>query len=182
MDLRKLLSGSGDPHRILKIVLSFSIVMLFLWLLMVSRMDYGTGEDAHSETVRTESENTLRSITGIREQSGSPGGDRSSPNIFMNALTTFLVMGTILAVIWLWSRSRSGDKVPSNRFRDLGEHHLGHDKSLKVVEINNEIWVLGLSSGTVSLLHRYSADEWKDKIVGDDKEESNFYKLFSGKT
>jgi len=184
MDFKKYMSGSSaDPKQILKFVLGFAAVMLVLWLVMVSQMDFnGTGSaSTPEEQMRADS---LRSA--INQNDGVPksqsfASEKESPNIFFNALTTFLVLITILGLVWVWSRSKNGTPDRSaDMFKEIGGQNLGPGSQLKVIEINNEIWVVGVSEGSVSLLHRYDKDDWTGNFEPYEPVESNFYKMFKG--
>lgn len=182
MDFKKYLSaGSTDPKQILKFVLGFAAVMLVLWLIMVSRMDFsGTGDPATAEA--RERGDSLRSA--ITRNEGRPQNQetpRESPNIFFNALTTFVVLISLLALVWIWSRTKGNStERKSGMFHELGGQMLGQGAQLKVIEINNEIWVMAISEGTVNLLHRYSKDEWTEDIEPSEPSETSFYKMFKG--
>jgi len=182
MDFKKYLSdGSADPKQILKFVLGFAAVMLLLWLVMVSQMDFdGSGGPATSEDrMRADS---LRSA--ISQNDGAlqtADSDRESPDIFFNALTTFLILITILGIVWIWSRTKGAQaQGKTEMFNELGGQMIGQGAQLKVIEINNEIWVMGVSDGSVNLLHRYSKEDWVEKIEPNKPIESNFYKMFKG--
>ncbi|MEX2435089.1 MAG: flagellar biosynthetic protein FliO, partial [Balneolaceae bacterium] len=59
---------------------------------------------------------------------------------------------------------------------------IGLGSQLKVVEINGEIWVLGLATGSVSLLHRYQPGEWKERdFQSTEKVDGNFLDYFKSK-
>ncbi len=180
MDLQKLLESSRQsPKKILKIVIAVSIVMLVMWLFMVSRMELNeTSRPADSESVeRTESLRTA--ITRDGQESGGP--DRQAPNIFMNALTTFVIMVVILVIVLIWVRSRQG-KTPQRHLKEVGQHLLGQGAQIKIIEMNEEIWVLGVTNANVNLLHRYDKKNWKEKIETAEVPEKSFYDLFKSKS
>lgn len=182
MDFKKYLSaGSTDPKQILKFVLGFAAVMLVLWLVMVSQMDFsGSGDPATPEDrMRADSLRSAISQNDGPIQSAESGEE--SPDIFFNALTTFLILITLLGLVWIWSRSKGNSpERNTNMFNELGGQMLGQGTQLKVIEINNEIWVMGVSEGSVSLLHRYAKEDWAGKIEPDEPIESSFYKMFKG--
>lgn len=184
MDIKNYLSaGSTDPKKILKAVLGFAVVMLVLWLVMVSRMDFqGGGGDVATQAAQ-ERADSLRSAISGNEPRMRQTSEEEAPNIFFNAFTTFLVLITLLGLVWIWSRMRdsSSSSAENKRiFNELGGHVLGQGASLKIVEINEEIWVMGITEGSVNLLHRYSKEEWSEEIEKDIPRETSFYKMFKG--
>lgn len=182
MDFKKYLSaGSTDPKQILKFVLGFAAVMLVLWLIMVSRMDFtATGDPATAEA-RERGDSLRSAITRNEGQPQSREMSQESPNIFFNALTTFLILITLLGLVWIWSRSKGNStERRKGMFHELGGQILGQGAQLKVIEINNEIWIMAISEGSVNLLHRYSKDEWTEEIEAKEPVETSFYKLFKG--
>ena len=115
MDLRKLLETSRqNPKKILRIVIAVSIVLLVMWLFMVSRMELAeTSRPADPQTV----ERTEHLRTAIaREGRSVDGSDSQTPNIFMNAFTTFVIMVVILVIVLFWMRSRQG-KTPQRHLK-----------------------------------------------------------------
>lgn len=187
MDLKDYLSaGSTDPKKILKAVLGFAVVMLVLWLVMVSRMDFQGGGGEMASPAAQERADSLRSAISGKELPERRAAEEEAPNIFFNAFTTFLVLITLLGLVWIWSRMRDSSSSSSLKskgaFRELGAHSLGQGAKLKIVEINNEIWVMGVTESSVNLLHRYSREEWKEQLTEDPPgvRETSFYKLFKG--
>lgn len=185
MDFKKFLSsGSSDPKKILTAVLGFAAVMLVLWLLIVSRMDFSTSGSTASVEERQRADSLRSAIT---QNDGQPqrmreDADEEAPNIFFNAFTTFLVLLTLLGLVWFWSRSKGGEtggNKMTGMFEELGGQALGQGARLKVVEVNEEIWVMGVTENNVNLLHRYSREEWKVKADEAPQSESSFYKLFN---
>ncbi|REL38670.1 hypothetical protein DYD21_01600 [Rhodohalobacter sp. SW132] len=181
MDIKNYLSSSStDPKQILKIVLIFAAVLLVLWLIMVSRMDFRGDMEGPGQAVHTQSDSLRPAIT---QNEGRPQRTESErPSIFFNAFTTFVILIGMLALVWFWSRTNgSGKSTKQSGFNEIGGHPLGQGAQLKIVEINNEIWVMGITGSSVNLLHRYSRDEWTEKVEQEEpREESTFYKLFKG--
>ncbi len=183
IDVRQYMA-SGKPRNILGFVISLAVVMLVLWLFVVSRMDYQSNDapDPNTTAASQERIDSVRVMMG-RTDTVVVEEDRSS-NIFFNALTTFVVLLILLGGVWLWSRKKLGSSTTKGTyFRDIGEHAIGPGQQLKVIEINNEIWVLGVGADSVTLLHRYPKDQWKEEIpAGHDHESRSFYDMFSGKS
>lgn len=179
MDLRHFVTGS--PKNILSIIITVSVVLLLLWLLVIARMDYGS----QTETVDPVDHDRLESVRTMRGDTDTemPVVDQRSSGLFTNAFTTFMVMIVLLAAVWFWSKRRSGTSTETGkRFNELDVHILGPGQFLKVMEINDEIWILGVGSGSISLLHRYEKNEWKELSTPVQRhvENQGFLKMFKG--
>lgn len=162
MDYQKILSQSGKkPHSILKIVLGFSLALLIIWLFLVSRMDMGTVAQSTEPEVQ---ERTIGLKESMQKSSGSEVQveEAEKPAMFQNAFITFLFMVSVLGGVWYWSKKKGGAVQKETKSRDIDSHTLSENTQLKFVEVNEEVWVLGVSETGVSLLHRYPKDEWKE--------------------
>ena len=181
MDLKNFIPA-GDPKKVLGTVISISVVLLVIWLFAVSRMEYRSGQPSDEATgQRAESVQRIMNNSNGNE---SPAG-REPSRIFMNALTTFFVMVILLVAVWFWSRKKSGPAYSGRYFREIGQHGIAPGQQLKILEINEEVWVLAVSSSGTTLLHRYPAGQWKEKQEipsPSTKTGSSFYKMFSGKS
>ncbi len=181
MDLRQYIP-SGNPQKILGTVISVSVVMLVLWLFMVSRMEYRPSSSSVPEEVTsTERRDSVRVMMG-REESVDVARERGSSRLFLNALTTFGVLMMILLVVWYWSRRQSGHRSTAFLFKEIGQQTISPGHELKVMEVNEEIWLLGISSGSIRLLHRYPKEKWKEPEISENQQGQSFYNMFSGKS
>lgn len=180
MDLRNFLASTQQsPKNILKIVISLSVVLLVIWLFLVSRMELNGSVSTDPQSVeRTDS---LRSALSGGNQSQETNQE-SSPNIFMNAFTTFMVLGTILVIVLIFMKKGNGQTI-NKQLNEIEGYVLGQGAQIKVVEMNDEIWVIGITSSQINLLHRYNEDEWKYKneISSESGADNSFYNLFKKK-
>lgn len=192
MNLTSLLNQSTkQPKTILRIVISISIGLLVLWIFLVSKMDVPSQRD--SVLVKADT-STSTSITDLRSnllgekqspQSSSQGRTAVTDEepLFQNAFTTFFIMVVVLGSIWLWTIKKKKHTVKSDRdIKDISQHVIGQGVQLKILEINEEIWVLGVTSNSINLLHRYKKNEWyPSNIPNRDPEEisnSDFNSIF----
>lgn len=190
MNLTSLLNQSSkQPKTILRIVISISIGLLVLWIFLVSKMDVPSQRD--SVLVKAD---TSTSITELRSnllgenqspQSSSQGRAAVTDEepLFQNAFTTFFIMVVVLGSIWLWTIKKKKNKVNSDQdIKDISKHVIGQGVQLKILEINEEVWVLGVTSNSINLLHRYQKNEWHPSNIPDrDSEEisdSDFNSIF----
>lgn len=180
MDLRNILASTQqNPRNILKIVVSLSVVLLVIWLFLVSRMELETSVKSDPQSIsRTDS---LRAALngGNRPQETT---EETSPNIFMNAFTTFIVLGTILIIVLIFMKKGNGH-ISNKQLKEIEGYVLGQGAQIKVIEMNEEIWVIGVTSSQINLLHRYEEDEWRQKIERSSESgtDNSFYNLFKKK-
>lgn len=176
MDLRQLLSStSASPGNVLKMVISISVVLLVMWLFMVSRMQLTENHTELRSDERIERSDSLRMAfrgEAAATEQVDPSGREQRPGIFFNAFTTFIVLISILAVVWVWARKRGVGNNRNGPFTFLHEQAAGHGVTLRVLELNGEIWVLGITSSSVNLLHRYPKEEWMEKVSEQEREET----------
>lgn len=182
MDFYKAFSKSGKkPNSILKIVLGFSVALLVMWLFMVSRMDTSTVVSQTNDTEVQERTIGLQQAlrgTATEDEEIAAGAakegevaKKESSHLFQNAFVTFLVMVVMLGGVWLWLKKRGdGNAANQKKSRELDAHALGENSQLKFLEINEEIWIIGMSENGINLLHRYPKSEWKEGL-GDELDE-----------
>ena len=162
MDYQKILSQSGKkPHSILKIVLGISLALLVIWLFLVSKMDMGTVAQSTEPEVQ---ERTIGLKESMKKSSGSEVqvDNAEEPAMFQNAFITFLFMVSVLGGVWYWSKKKGNAVQKEIKSRDIDSHVLSESTQLKFVEVNEEVWVLGVTETGVNLLHRYAKEEWKE--------------------
>jgi flagellar biogenesis protein FliO len=104
----------------------------------------------------------------------------SDSGMFGNAFVTFLFLIVLLAGIWYWSDRNNGRLEPGMN-RILGTQTLGEGVSLKIIKINQEVWVLGVTSQSVKLLHRYNENEWNEEMPVQNMKQENFMETFKKK-
>lgn len=187
MNLTNLLSHSTkQPKSILRIVISISIGLLVLWIFLVSKMNLPNERDSVLVTADTSQTvvDLRRSLLG-EEQVGSAEVEAVAEQtpIFQNAFTTFFVMITVLGGVWLWSmRKKKKVDTSDQDIREITQHVIGQGAQLKILEINDEVWVLGITANAVNLLHRYPKSEWHPSKLPDPEPEeisgSDFNSIF----
>jgi flagellar biogenesis protein FliO len=85
----------------------------------------------------------------------------------------------ILGGIWIWAKRKDNSKTSGKDVREVGDYVLGQGAQLKFVEINNEVWVLGLTAGNVNLLHRVPKGEWTDEHTQSDVTPQDFKSFYN---
>jgi flagellar biogenesis protein FliO len=171
----------GNAKKTLRMVLMVSMVLLALWLLMVQRMDSGNTPEV-TDPQTSERLESVRNLRGLPEEPSEETTDRGT-RMMPGALSTFFVLTGILALVWFWARSKPGEQQSREPFRQAATHMLGNGgQHLSVLEINGEIWVLGVTASNVNLLHRYTREEWSDAMpTAQTPPPSSFKDLFKAK-
>ncbi len=181
MDLRdKLASLDVAPSKILKIVLGLAVILLLMWLFTLSHVDYNQKPDAEKyikSQAKADSTEVI-ATNGQEDQAKEIQSYEQSSGVFTNGLITFLVLLVVLIMVWFWiDRKQSGHTKSGNR--ELDAQILGEGAKLKIIQINEEVWVVGVTSSSVNLLHRYTQEEWKEEVHEQDtKNKDLFGKLF----
>lgn len=173
----QLSSAPQDPRKILKIVISISVVLLVMWLFLVSKMDYGNTSEPRYPAVEQQAD-SMRTLLERESAGRTAAMEDSSPNMFSNAFITFLVLMTLLGFAWLWVRKKSPAETKQQNFQQLLSQGLGQGAELKIVKLNGEIWVLGVTANAVTLLHRYPEEEWNEPFEQPEQNLNSFYQLF----
>ena len=180
MNLTSLLSQSTkQPKTILRIIISVSIGLLVLWIFLVSKMDLPSQRESilvnadTSQNIINTRDNLLRQNQLSEKVDVTDEAVSDEDPIFQNAFTTFFVMIVILGGIWLWTIKKKKNIINSNQgIKDISQYVIGQGVQLKIVEINEEVWVLGITTNSIDLLHRYKKNEWhSSKILDLDSEE-----------
>ncbi len=162
MDVAKFLTQSTrNPKTILQIVISISIGLLVLWVFLVSKMDLPSSTDTSRITFDTASTSM--------ENSGSTTPVETAKKTelqFQNALTTFFFMIVVLGGIWIWTKGRKHKSHHAHQhIKELTKYVIAQGAQIHILEINNEIWVIGTTTSNINVLHRYPKSEWHPSTV-----------------
>lgn len=182
MDLRNKLSSLDiPPGKILKIVLGLALILLLMWLFTLSHIDYAQGPDAQ-QYITSQAQSDSASVLGSSSKGAKEITSYEEPSsIFTNGLTTFLVLLVVLVMIWFWVDHKQSDKGRGDH-RELASHVLGEGARLKIIQINEEVWVLGVTSSSINLMHRYAQNDWKEQAPDVESGSGDiFRKLFKSK-
>ena len=190
MNLTSLLNQSSkQPKLILRIVISVSIGLLVIWIFLVSKMDVPSQRDSilvkadTSESITDLRSNLLGEIQSPKQSTQEGTVVTKEEPLFENALTTFFIMIVVLGSIWLWTLKKKKHTIKQDQdIKDISQHVIGQGVQIKILEINEEMWILGVTSNSINLLHRYKKNEWHlSKIPDPDSEEiseSDFNSIF----
>jgi len=182
MDLReKLSSVPGGSRKVLKIVLGLSFILLLIWLLTLSYIDVGESPTGPQSFVKEQPVDSVSTTTyGVAADTSKVTANTDSPALFSNGLIIFFVLAVCLVVIWLWFE-RKGTNSPGGTGREIDSLPLAEGANMKIIMINEEVWVVGITSNSVNLLHRYPKEEWKEKMADEKSSPESFTTLFRDK-
>lgn len=172
-----LKQSSKKPQSILKIVLSLAVIMLVLWMFLVSRME--VSEKSKTILQTTEQPENVKNALLQKEVASPQVQEEESVNMFRKALPAFLTMMVILGGIWLWSVKKSKVSATASQINEIESYVLGQGSQLKVVEINNEVWVLGMHQNSLNLLHRVPKSEWEFQEMPQKEEHQDFKAMYN---
>lgn len=181
MDLREKLSAlPGNPQKVLKIVIGLAFVLLLMWVLTLSHIDSGSDPSA-SETIATQQVSDSLQTTDSSQKSLIPGksSDETS-GMLSSGLVTFFVLVIVLGGIWFWVDKKGGGHGTAEQ-REIDSEMLAQGATMKILKVNNEVWVLGVTSQSVDLLHRYPQEEWTESMPDPEAGSDHFAKLFKSK-
>ena len=157
-------SVPGDPKKFIKLVVSVSLGLLVLWVFVMAQT-----ERSGQEPVAAEEQYRLDSLRQALGTEGQQPTQQTSEGrgMFFNAFTTFLVLVGLIGVLWWWFSRKSESAGLSSVNTGSGTvanvvatQQIGVGQEIKIIEINDEYWVLGTSGQSVNLLHRYKKSEW----------------------
>lgn len=152
--LSERLSPSGtsriEARRYLKRAFLFGAGLLLLW---VSLQLLPSRTAPEQPPVYSDEAGTVASGT----QKTPPSG---TLNLFApgNLVAILLLGGGVALAVHLRRRSRTGDAPTA--ITPLGEYGIGPNQSLRLVECANEVLLIGVTSGQVTLLRSYTADQF----------------------
>lgn len=173
IDLKKIASGS-DPKKTLKVMLSLAATFLVLWVFVLAQNGGVNSSDAASQgLVQVDSLNiSLKPKTTMIPK-------QNAGNLVAHTFPVLLILGVVVAGLWFWQK-KSPDKKENDLFTVVDRQQLGVGQQIIVILINNEYWVLGSAGKDISLMHRYSREEWQSgEPVKQKAETSRFLKIFT---
>jgi len=157
---------ASNSKKILKFSVSLGITLLVIWIFVLAQ----TGNDQYA--LKPQEQARMDSLHAAVTQNAGSLQREESVSLFSHALPVFFVLIIILGGIWFWGRKNAGRRGPT-LFKVLGSQPLGNGQELKVIQINHEIWVIGITGQEITLLRSYAADDWDANIDMDTKVNSD---------
>lgn len=170
----------GSSRKTLKVVLGLSCVLLLMWLLTLSRFGSAKKNDSPGFVSDKQMVDTLATTKSAKDPSVPTISNGGSSDMFANGVVIFVLLMAILILVWFWAGGKQA--TGSGHFqREIGSQVLGEGAQIKIITINDEVWVLGVTSESVNLLHRYSKGEWVEPKVETENDINSFAKLLKSK-
>lgn len=162
-------------------VLGLSFILLLIWLLTLSYIDLGESSTGPQAFVNEQPMDSVSTATnGASAKPSTEKSNSRSPALFSNGLIIFFVLAASLVVIWFWFE-RKGTNTPVGFRREIDSLPLGEGANMKIMMINEEVWVVGTTASSVNLLHRYPKEDWKEKMADEEDAPKSFTTLFRDK-
>lgn len=129
-------------------------------------------------------EGGLRSIAGeVNEKTLLHSEESSFPDIFSSSVKMFVGLSIILSIILLLSYFfkryflKNSNLLWKNRLvRVISTNHIGGKRDIALVQVGEELLLLGLSPHNISMLTKIEDKEIRDRIMGKKSNENSFSK------
>ena len=144
-----------NTKRFFNVVVALGFTLLVIWIYVISQTD----DSSPNENLSPEQQVSLDSLRNALGRTAKQPSQRESDGLLDNAIPTFLILGGGLLVLWFWSRRQPGSNTKT-LFTVKGEQQLAPGQTLKVIELNDEYWVLGVTSESINLLDKVPRDKW----------------------
>jgi flagellar biogenesis protein FliO len=147
-----------NTKRYFNLVVALGATLLVIWVFVMSQTQT-SGPDYEEYTPEQQARvDSLRQALGrdVSIQQNDP-----NQNMWDNMLWVIIILGGGLAVLWWWNRGNTETKELT--FTVVGQFDLGPGQSLKIVDMGDEFWVLGVTSNSVNLLEKWTAEQWEQR-------------------
>lgn len=151
----KQLPLSTDPKKFLKLIISFSFVLLVIWAFALIQADRPEPQEELSpkEQARLDS---VRSILGRENIQMQQPDDYDFGS---KALLVVLVLGGGLAIAWWYLRKQT--PAEQNKWITvLGEQSIDAQNTIKALKFQDEVWIVAVSANGMNLLKTIPAEEF----------------------
>jgi flagellar biogenesis protein FliO len=161
----------------LRPILILSGILLVLWLIALQQTDSKEQE----EPLTAESQQRLDSLRIILGTTDTVAREEKEPDLFSNALPVFLVLVVFISALWLWSKKAKAPQQIQGSI--LAEQIIGPGQSIKAVKFAGEVYILGVTHQSITVLKTLSEIEWTSlPEMSTTSEPSAFSKLFKKET
>jgi flagellar biogenesis protein FliO len=151
----KQLPISTDPKKFLKLIISFSFVLLVIWAFALIQADRPEPEKELTprEQARLDS---VRSILGRENiQMQQP----QEYDFGSKALVVVFVLGGGLAIAWWYLRKQDPGKQ-QDWITVLGEQSIDDQNTIKALKFQDEVWIVAVTPNGMNLLKTIPAEEF----------------------
>lgn len=176
-------------RRFLQLVVALAFAMLVVWVFVMSQneMDSGSGMPEYNpadsaSVVQKQRLDSLRKAIG---RDAAEVKQREETESWMSRTIPIIVLFLIVlgAMLW-WARKREGD-AGGTIFKEVAQQQLAPGQTIKVIEVNGEYWVLGVTGNSITLLDKLNPEEWSPSEAAgqaskSDKTGTSFAQLFDG--
>jgi len=146
-----------EPKNLMRFSLLLAVVLMGLWFVITLSSNPAKDRQEIVDTSRLE-------FIERQSDTGSPEDSRTSSDRGYGTkgiLGAFLLMLVLVgAGFWVYNRNQFAGVAAKSSADIIENIALGTNHQLTILSINNEIWVLGVTGGQITLLHRYQLSEW----------------------
>lgn len=173
--------ANGNPRKILRFAIGLAACFFVMWAFVLAKTDLSPTSSSDILSMKPEISDSLSEASTyepsqqIRDLKGIESDQKNSTSM----LPVVFLFGLVIVGLWFFSKKKKG--LHSQEFMHvMGTQQVGANQQLSLVHINNEYWVLGITNGQVSLLHRYGEHEWNGnhQFGPTESEEQSVHKSF----
>lgn len=145
-----------NTKRFFNLVVALGVTLLVIWVFVMSQTESGN-PDYESYTPEQKARvDSIRKAIG-RDQV-TPQQDPTE-NMWDNMVLVLVLLGGGLGALWWWNRGNP--ELSQTPFDVVSEFEVGPGQTIKVVDMGKEFWVLGVTNNGISLLEKWSEEEWE---------------------
>jgi flagellar biogenesis protein FliO len=146
-----------NTKRFFNLVVALGVTLLVIWVFVMSQTQ-GGNDDYQSYTPEQKAR-----VDSIREALGREDIARNDPteNMWDNMFWVLIVLGGGLGALWWWNRGNPD--LSQAPFNVVSEFEVGPGQTIKVIDMGKEFWVLGVTNNGISLLEKWSEEEWDQR-------------------
>ena len=173
--------ANGNPKKVLGFAVGLATCFFVMWAFVLAKSEINSGSATSivSDTIVSDTLAASNAEYAPSQQIKELKGSREEPSLSSGLWPVALLLGLMILALWFFAKKKKA--VSETQFMNLlGTQQVGVNQQLSLVHINEEYWVLGITNGQVSLLHRYDKEEWKgdDHLLISKKEEQELHHSF----
>lgn len=149
---------SGDKKKVIQFAVALSTVLLVIWAFLLQQKNSVPQNTLSENSLAADSTrdarlDSLRLVLGSNIANASQGEEKTSGT--SGVMTTFIILAISVGGLWWWTKSKDVQKLETTPvFKEVARQDLSTGQSIFVMEMNDEYWILGSSTGGLNLLHK----------------------------
>ncbi|MEX1136563.1 MAG: flagellar biosynthetic protein FliO [Balneolales bacterium] len=159
----------NDPRKTLRFVIGLSFTLVVLWVMVLIQTETGPQDDY----VDIDSLDTTTAAAYENQAEGSilpqPPTEENSPAVPVRSILLISLVlggGVLLYSAYLKSGKATGTEQNSSlQLKVKNKIEVAPGQTIAVVQVHNEIWVIGSTAQGVNVLKRFDKKEWPQEEV-----------------